>query len=304
MRDDPFRPAWGSGARARVAAALDREGGAFLLEGRKAVLDALSRSTVRVREVWVAEGADAELLDALDHAARGRATSVGLAPARELERASDTVTPQGVLAVADDVAWQPADLVRGARGPLLLLDRVQDPGNVGAVVRVAAAFGASGILVGEGTADPLGAKALRASAGTAVAIPFARGPLAALLPVLAAASVPVWLLDGAPAPAGASSSVWDAPPAPKIFVLAVGSEGRGPSDELRQAAARTVFIPISPTVESLNAAVAVGIAAALLFGRARADASPRRDAGAGPRDGPTPRDAGGGGRRPSAGRRP
>ena len=54
MRDDPFRPAWGSGARARVAAALDREGGAFLLEGRKAVLDALSRSTVRVREVWVA----------------------------------------------------------------------------------------------------------------------------------------------------------------------------------------------------------------------------------------------------------
>lgn len=282
MRDDPFRPDWGSPARARIAAALDREGGTFLLEGRKAVLDALSRSTVRVREVWVAEDADPELLDALDRAAQGRAAAVGLAPARALERASDTVTPQGVLAVADDVAWRPEDLVGGARGPLLLLDRVQDPGNVGAVVRVAAAFGASGILVGEGTADPLGAKALRASAGTAVAIPFARGPLAALLPLFAAASLPVWLLDGAPPPAGDASSLWAAPPAPPRFVLAVGSEGRGPSDELRRAAARTISIPISPTVESLNAAVAVGIAAAVLFGRARADAGPGRGPGEGP----------------------
>lgn len=293
MRDDPFRPTWGAQVRARVAAALDREGGAFLLEGRKAVLDALSRSTVRVREVWVAEGVDPELLDALDRAAQGRATTVGLAPERELERASDTVTPQGVLAVADDVAWRPEDLVRGARGPLLLLDRVQDPGNVGAVVRVAAAFGASGILVGEGTADPLGAKALRASAGTAVAIPFARGPLATLLPVIAAASLPVWLLDGAPPPAGDASSLWDAPPAPPVFVLAVGSEGRGPSDELRRAAVRTVSIPISPTVESLNAAVAVGIAAAILFGRTRAGTTARRGAG--------PDDAA---RRSPAGRRP
>ena len=87
-------------------------------------------------------------------------------------------------------------VVRGARRPLLLLDCVQDPGNVGAILRVAAAFGASGVLISEGTADPLGAKALRASAGTALTIPFARGSAAACRDAIEAGKLLLWLLDG------------------------------------------------------------------------------------------------------------
>jgi len=251
---EPLR--WTAAAAKRLEDAAARKTGAFLLEGFKAVEDALERPGVRVREVWLAEDLPRETADTIGRAAMRRDVRLGHASARDLVRVSDTVAPQGVLAWADDVAWSVDDLVSGAKGPLLLLDGVQDPGNVGAVIRVAAAFGASGLLVGEGTADPLGPKALRASAGTAVFVPFARGPVPALVESIARAGHPIWLLepDGEP--------IWDVTARPRVVVLGVGSEGRGPSEALRRAAVRRVAIPISPAVESLNAAVAVGIVAA------------------------------------------
>jgi TrmH family RNA methyltransferase len=81
---------------------------------------------------------------------------------------SQTVTPQGVLAIARLRESTPAEAVaaaRGARWPLVVLDGVQDPGNVGAICRTAAAAGAPALAVLEGSADPFGAKAVRASAG-------------------------------------------------------------------------------------------------------------------------------------------
>lgn len=270
-------PRLGASGRTRLEDAARRDGSAFLVEGRKQVADVISRGQVPVRELWIADDLLLEDVEALLVAASSRNIPVGVAPAKDLDRVADTVTPQGVLAVADDPAWSVADLVRGARRPLLLLDGVQDPGNVGAILRVAAAFGASGVLIAEGTADPLGAKALRASAGTALTIPFARGSAAACRDAIEAGKLLLWLLDGGTPGEKGVSSLFDLTAPAEVFVLAVGSEGQGASAVISAASRLKVSIPISPAVESLNAAVAVGIAAAqLLRPRARTSA-PSRD---------------------------
>jgi TrmH family RNA methyltransferase len=242
-------------SRARLRAAAERREGGFVLEGRKLVLDALARPGVVALEVWLADDLPPDVADELDAAARARGVRVGRAPARDLERTSDVVTPQGVLALAADPG-RPVDDLLSAPGPLVWLDGVQDPGNVGAVLRSAAAFGFAGALVGAGSADPVGPKALRASAGASLALPFARGAAADLKAAIARAGRPVWLLDGD------GDSLWTVTAPPPGLVLAVGSEGRGASDAVRRAAAARVAVPIAAGVESLNAAVAFGIAAA------------------------------------------
>jgi TrmH family RNA methyltransferase len=251
-------PRWTRAAGTRLSRAAEGRDGAFLVEGWKRVADALARDDVPVLEAWVADDAAPAEADDLARGAARRRVPFGVAPRRELDRACGTTTPQGAAALVPDVARPAAEVVAAARGTLVLLDRVQDPGNVGAVFRAAAALGAGGVLVGEGTSDPLRAKALRASAGTALALPFARGPLPALLAALSGASVPVWLLD----PEGAD--LWTLSSRPPRVALALGSEGAGPSQALAAAASARLSIPMAAGVESLNVAVSAGIALAHL----------------------------------------
>lgn len=232
--------------------------GEALLEGTKAVLDALALGVVR--ELYLASDLDAEPARALEEAARLGRVHLERVAAADLARASATVTPQGVLAVVADPA-EPLERLLARRGTLVWLDGVQDPGNVGAVVRVAAAFGAGGLIVGAGSADPLGLKALRASAGLALRLPFARAGGAALTAALAEAGRTVWLLEKG------GRDVFDVARTPPGLVLVLGSEGAGPSPEARAAAQGSVGIAIDPAVESLNAAVAMGLVLGVLSRR-------------------------------------
>lgn len=169
---------------------------------------------------------------------------------RGLYRALTQVeTPQGALAVVRtgrrslDEAREAA---RRASWPLVVLDGVQDPGNVGAIVRSAAAAGAPAVVVLPGTADPLGPKAVRASAGNI----FRVVPARADWPDLAA-----FRLIGAAASGGADPSTvdWSA-----VDGLVLGGETHG----LSRTGLDTVTIPVEARVESLNVAAA---AAVLLF---------------------------------------
>ena len=229
-----------------------------LLEGAKAVRDALDAGVVK--ELWLRRDLEPELAtDLRARALRGR-VPVGEGDPGDFDRLGGTVSPQGVLALVADTATT-LDAVLGAEGALLWLDGIQDPGNVGAVVRVAAAFDVAGLLVGHGSADPLGHKALRASAGLALTLPFARASAAEIAAACEARDRTVWALDVG------GDDVFEVAAAPSGLVLALGAEGPGLSDSARAAAARRVGIPLAPSVESLNAAVAVGIAAAWLFRR-------------------------------------
>jgi TrmH family RNA methyltransferase len=247
--------------RQRLAALARGRGapGEALLEGGKAVLDALAAGVVR--EVYLGPDVEPEAAQALEEAAGRRWLNAHRVSAAELARVSSTVTPQGVLAVVADTA-EPLTRLLERRGTLLWLDGVQDPGNVGAVVRVAAAFGAAGLLVGGGTADPLGVKALRASAGLALRLPFARAPGASIAASLAQAKRTVWLLEKG------GRDVFLVERTPPGLVLVLGSEGAGPSPEARRVAQGAVGVAIDPAVESLNAAVAMGLVLGVLARRA------------------------------------
>jgi RNA methyltransferase, TrmH family len=157
---------------------------------------------------------------------------------------SQTQTPQGVLAIARG-GFAPGEqalaAARAAGWPLLVLDRVQDPGNVGAIARTAAAAGAPALAVLPGTADPFGAKAVRASAGhvfNLVVAEVAWDDLEGLHCLGASASgIPLEEVDLASAGA-----------------LVLGSEAHGLSRPLE-----TVALPMAAGVESLNVAAAAAI---------------------------------------------
>jgi TrmH family RNA methyltransferase len=162
---------------------------------------------------------------------------------------STTVTPQGVIAIArrEPVPTARAlELARAAGWPLLVLDGIQDPGNVGGICRTAAAAGAPALAVLQGTADPFGPKAVRASAGNAFR-----------LAVAAAGWEELEGLRGYGAAAEGGLSLVEALIERADF-LVLGSEAHG----LRHGGVDRVTIPVAEGVESLNVAAA---AAVLLF---------------------------------------
>ncbi|MGC1595088.1 MAG: RNA methyltransferase, partial [Candidatus Acidiferrales bacterium] len=158
---------------------------ALAVEGRKLVEDSL-RSGLEAVALLVSESGEREL----EHILRAASESVaGIPRARVLrttdklfESVSGTETPQGVAALFRQPVWQFEDVLRGAASgdgafragaPLLVvMAAVQDPGNVGTVVRSAEAFGATGVVTTRGSADPWSPKAIRASAGSALRLPL------------------------------------------------------------------------------------------------------------------------------------
>lgn len=226
-----------------------------LLEGPKAVEEALELGCIA--ELWFRNAATGERVQRLRAEAEARGMIVGEASPAEFERLGDTVTPQAVLALVHDMAL-PLDVVLEADSLVLWLDEVQDPGNVGAIMRVAAAFGAGGVMIGTGTADPLGVKALRASAGLALRVPFARAASPAIATACLASPREVWMLESGGTPLREVEAV------PASLVLALGSEGHGFGEEVRRVAKGAVGIEMAPGVESLNVAVAAGIAVSSL----------------------------------------
>ncbi len=197
---------------------------------------------------FVAEGED--LLEAADAAGwepveRYCATGSGL-PGLEVEpellaQVSGLGSGTRALAVYEE-RWAPSPL-----GPLCVyLHGVQDPGNVGAVLRSARAFGASSVALGPDTADPFGPKAVRASMGAVFAVPLARTDAAAALP-----GAKIALASGRGRPLAAID------PSPETTLL-IGSEREGLPEDVIARANRVAHIPIE--TDSLNAAMAATIA--------------------------------------------
>lgn len=166
--------------------------------------------------------------------------------------AADTEHPQGILAVAEIPSHTLASLSLAATVRLLVLDGLQDPGNVGTLVRTGAALGATAIVALPGTADLWNAKVVRSAAGAHFRMPLIHCTAEALLSFLREQDVAVWgtAADGLP--------LGTVTPPPRL-ALVMGNEGAGMSDQLRAAADRMVALPMAAGVESLNVAVAAGI---------------------------------------------
>lgn len=164
-----------------------------------------------------------------------------LLPETRMRELTDQPSPPS-LALEVEVGPEP----RGPLGPRALgLWALQDPGNLGAVMRSAAAFGFTDLLLGPGCADPYGTKALRGAMGATFLLRIRRVP---------AVEAPAWILDGGPGAIDLLAADLREP-----LRLWVGSEGQGWKGVVLPEGARRLAIPMRG-VESLNAAVAAGIA--------------------------------------------
>jgi TrmH family RNA methyltransferase len=174
----------------------------------------------------------------------------------ELERLADTEHPQGAVAVVEPPAWSLEQITLTPGSVVLVLDAVQDPGNVGTMLRTAFALGAAGVVALPGTADLLNSKVIRGSMGALFRIPCVASDAPTLVSWAKGNNAEVWV-TGADAPRATHDTRRTTRTAP--LLLAVGNEGAGISDTLREAASRRVGIPLAEGAESLNVAVAAGI---------------------------------------------
>lgn len=177
---------------------------------------------------------------------------------------ADTQSPQGIAALVRPREWRFEELVAAPQSTAALvcvLVGIQDPGNVGTILRAAEAFGATGIIATHGTADPLAPKALRASAGSALRLPMLRG-ISAPVAMAQLRMAGLKLYAGA-AENGMSPHEVDLSFAHALFI---GNEGAGLPPEVLHSADALIHIPISRDVESLNAAMAASV---LLYEAAR-----------------------------------
>jgi len=204
-----------------------------LAEGPR-LLDEAVRSGISIHAVILAESGP--------EIAAGGSTRVVRVLDSLFNKLASTESPQGVVALVRLPQWTPEDLTRGTHPLVVILDGVQDPGNAGAILRTAEAFGATGAVFLKGTVSPSNPKCLRASAGSAFRLPIVN-------------EIPAGLALYAADPR-ANLSIAEARFESRCGIV-IGAEGSGIRPELT-ARATGVKIP-TVQVESLNAAVAAGI---------------------------------------------
>ena len=171
----------------------------------------------------------------------------------ELADLADTEQPQGVVAVIEPRRWELGDIRVAPGSVILVLDAVQDPGNVGTMLRTALGLGAAGAVALKGTAELTSPKVLRGSMGALFRLPSVASDAEEFLRWAREHEVRILVTaaDGEPLRAERASR------APVAVV--VGNEGAGVGATMAAAADRRVAIPLAPGAESLNVAVAAGI---------------------------------------------
>jgi len=246
--------------RALKERGVSPEGGLCLLEGPKLVEEALAAG------VTIAEAAVARRADGRPEAAsavaelRARGVPVRLLDERLLATLSETETTQGLVALAHRPAYDEARLFEGT--PLIVVAvGIQNPGNLGGLLRTAEAAGATGAGLVGGCADPFSWKALRGSMGSAFRLPLVVQPEAeAILDRLEEHAVRVL------ATAADGETRYDETDLSAPVALVFGSEGSGLPEEIVRRATVRLRIPLASPVESLNVGVAAGL---VLFEAAR-----------------------------------
>jgi len=227
------------------------ENGLFVAEGVR-VAEELVASSIDLRFALVAPSLEDSTRGKRLAARLDERTIVHRVSDAELRRHAGTETPQGVLVVAEQPQFRLDQLQLRETALLLVCDAVQDPGNLGTLIRIADAFAANAVIALTGTVDPWNAKVVRSSAGSSFHLPI----VSATFDELAG-----WLDRHNVIAVAADSTGEDAATVGEIARVAVlvGNEGAGVREETRGLAQRTVGIPMPGRAESLNVAVAAGI---------------------------------------------
>ena len=177
-----------------------------------------------------------------------------LLPDKLFATAVPSESPQGVAALVRCPVFRLEDVMaKSEAGPILAIAGVQDPGNLGTILRSAEAFEAAGVLLGEGTVSPFNSKVVRASAGSVFRQPIARVKLAEGVREMRSRGLRLV------ATSSHKGTPVDAAQLTGPLAIFIGSEGAGLPREILAQMDETLAIPHSPQVESLNAGVAASI---------------------------------------------
>jgi len=230
-----------------------RKTGLFLIEGFRLLAAALEHGwpveSVIVRD----DHASGTRLEELLGQHKITTVTVYTAPRRVVEEIAATVQPSGVIALArQKPSLPPGTPLSGRR--LLIADNVRDPGNLGAILRSAAAFGIEGVYLSTGSIDIYNPKVVRASMGALFVLPvYPNTDLQQLVKQLDRARFGVFIADPHEGRVPGRMRM------PAKWALVIGGETEGYSDLWREGSAKAICIPVSAEVESLNSAVAAGI---------------------------------------------
>jgi tRNA G18 (ribose-2'-O)-methylase SpoU len=244
---------------------LLRARGLFVAEGRLVVQRVLAEHCLSVRSLLLSDAAHHALAADLRRLAAG--IPIYLCRLEMFERITGHDIHRGCLALVERPPAAAIDEVVGCARLIVALEAVADADNVGGVFRNALAFGADAVLLSPSCCDPLYRKAIRTSMAAALAVPFARVAEwpGGLVPLKARGFVVVALtpradLDATRKARAETLDSFADGPRPDRLVLVAGAEGQGLSDAALALADVRVRIPMQPGVDSLNLAVALGIA--------------------------------------------
>jgi TrmH family RNA methyltransferase len=228
-----------------------REYGLFLAEGHRTVLQIIEQGKVALSEIFVTE----HYLDEYGYAPLPDTTFI--CAEKEMRSIADADSPQGIVAVCAIPAPANLDSVAKKPGKVVAFDRIQDPGNMGTIIRTAAWFGVDLLMIGEGSADIWNPKVVRSTAGATGSIAYAECDLSLELERFSQLGWRPALLDGN----SGSQPIEEWDPGMRT-ILVVGNEANGVSSELaeRYERFRIDSAPGQNAAESLNASIATGIA--------------------------------------------
>lgn len=225
--------------------------GECAVEGFRIIEEAI-RSGLKLRAVFFSESAEARAARLLPQI--GSHVETLLLPDKLFASAVPSETPQGIAALVNVQRFSPAEILdHGSTGPLLVIAGVQDPGNLGTILRSAEAFGVKGVLLGEGTVSAYNNKVIRASAGSAFRVMLAKMELAKAIAKTRERGIRLVATSshkGIPLP--------EAKLAGQVAIF-VGNEGAGLEKKLLAQVDELITIPHSERVESLNAGIAASI---------------------------------------------
>nr|WP_275899506.1 RNA methyltransferase [Bacillus piscicola] len=220
--------------------------GLFVIEGFHLLAEALQYD-VEIQEIFLQE--EKEIPEDIHIPG----ITLTLVSSQVLKEMSMTETPQGVLAVCKLPKEQPVTILES--DCYLFVDGVQDPGNLGTMIRTADAAGVSAVVLGDGTVDPFNDKVMRSAQGSQFHLPVIKGNLEDWIQACKQKGVPVLgsALDQEKGTTHTAIEVQDG------FALIVGNEGAGVQASWLELSDQVIYVPIYGQAESLNVAVATGV---------------------------------------------
>ena len=224
--------------------------GLFLAEGIRCVEQIIENNFLMVRELLVENQADLTSIQWSEEIPIYELSS------DQFLTISDTESPQGIIAVCEIPDEAKIGELSKTEGIIVAIDAIQDPGNLGTIIRTAAWFGVSGIVFGDGSVDPFHPKVVRSTAGATSSLPYMKGSLNPLLDEFDAQGWEIVLMD-----AGRSSIPLQTYSSSSKIALVIGNEANGIDSSLFKNGRTSLKITGSTeSVESLNAAIALSIA--------------------------------------------